>query len=138
MPMAMAYPVSKYPDFAAAAPTCDSGTRGKDQKQLGEETIKKLMQQGYSRGYAKSLKESTDVFAHRFWIVDNSGSMQKEDGHRMAETRNRNTVKMIPCSRFEEIQECATYHIQLSALLEAPTRFRVSTQAQRLCLLRQS
>lgn len=75
-----------------------------------------------------SLNESKKAFAHHFWIIDNSGSMATSDGHRMAETKSRNTVKMVSCSRWEEIQECVSYHIQLAGLLETPTRFRVSCE----------
>lgn len=92
---------------------------------LSEQQIKRLMEQGYSRGLAKSLEDSKKAFSHHFWIVDNSGSMQKCDGHRMAATKNRNTIKMIPCSRWEEMQEIVEYHVQLAGLLETPTRFRL-------------
>ena len=87
--------------------------------------IQRLVDQGYSLGLAKSLELSRTAFAHHFWIVDNSGSMQTCDGHRMAETRDRKTVKMISCSRWEEIQETVNYHIQMAGLLETPTRFRL-------------
>ena len=41
--------------------------------------------------------------SHRIWIVDNSGSMQKTDGHRLVETGKRQHVKFVECSRWEEI-----------------------------------
>ena len=31
---------------------------------------------------------------------------------------------MVPCSRYEEIQECVNYHISLAGAIEAPTTFR--------------
>lgn len=43
----------------------------------------------------------------------------------MAATKKRSTVKMVSCSRWEEIQECVSYHIQLAGLLESPTSFRL-------------
>ncbi|CAB9507516.1 expressed unknown protein [Seminavis robusta] len=92
---------------------------------LSEQQIKRLTDQGFSRGLAQSLNDAKKSFSKRIWIVDNSGSMQTCDGHRMAETRNRKTIKMIECSRWEEIQECVKYHTQLSGLLEAPTSFRL-------------
>jgi hypothetical protein len=66
-----------------------------------------------------------EVFALRIWIIDNSGSMQKTDGHRIISTRNREAVKMVRCSRWEEISECVEYHIKMAAMIEAPTRFRL-------------
>merc|ERR1719379_631275 len=34
-------------------------------------------------------------------------------------------VKMVPCTRWEEISECVKYHIRLAGLLQAPTQFRL-------------
>mmetsp|Transcript_4399 Transcript_4399/g.12620 ORF Transcript_4399/g.12620 Transcript_4399/m.12620 type:complete len:325 (-) Transcript_4399:365-1339(-) len=65
-----------------------------------------------------------EAFALRIWIIDNSGSMQKTDGHRIVDTKSSDMVKMVPCSRWEEIQECVSYHIKLAGLIDAPTRFR--------------
>ena len=91
---------------------------------LNENQIQKLLDQGYTRGLAASLNQMRDVYALRFWIIDNSGSMQKTDGHRMVPTKNREVVKMVECSRWEEISQCVDYHIQLAGLIGAPTRFR--------------
>ena len=72
-----------------------------------------------------SLNQMMQVFALRIWIVDNSGSMQKTDGHRIIHSKNREVVKMVPCSRWEEIAECVDYHIKMAGLIGAPTRFRL-------------
>ena len=63
----------------------------------------------------------------RYWIIDNSGSMQRTDGHYMVSTSNNKPgiVKMVPCSRWEEIVDCVEYHIKLAGLIQAPTRFRL-------------
>jgi hypothetical protein len=94
-------------------------------KPLDENQIQRLLEQGFTRGLSMSLNQMKQVFALRIWIVDNSGSMQKTDGHRIIPTKNREIVKMVPCSRWEEIQECVDYHIKLAGLIEAPTRFRL-------------
>lgn len=131
MPMAMAVPVADNSAMplvqgqALSASAPGAYRRGLPTSKLNEEQIKRLMEQGYSRGLAMSLNDAKKAFSHHFWIVDNSGSMQKCDGHRMAETKIRGTVKMVSCSRWEEIQECVNYHIQLAGLLETPTRFRL-------------
>ena len=54
--------------------------------------------------------------------------MQKTDGHRLVETGRRHQVKFVDCSRWEEITECVCYHIQLAALIQAPTSFRVRVE----------
>jgi hypothetical protein len=66
-----------------------------------------------------------EVFALRIWIVDNSGSMHSDDGHRIVPNKSGNAISLARCSRWEEIVECVEYHIKLSALIEAPTRFRL-------------
>lgn len=45
--------------------------------------INELIEQGYSRGLVKALAENAYNFDFRFWIIDNSGSMQIGDGHRI-------------------------------------------------------
>jgi hypothetical protein len=79
----------------------------------------------FSSGLSHSLNQMKEVFALRIWIIDNSGSMQQTDGHRILSTKNREVVKMVPCSRWEEISECVEYHIKLAGMIEAPTRFRL-------------
>ena len=92
---------------------------------LDDNQIQRLVEQGFTRGLSMSLNQMKEVFALRIWIVDNSGSMQKTDGHRIIPTKNRDVVKTVPCSRWEEIHECVDYHIKLAGLIEAPTRFRL-------------
>lgn len=92
---------------------------------LTDEQLQRLQEQGFTRGLALSLNTMKEVFAMRYWIVDNSGSMAKTDGHRILPTNNRSKVKTVPCSRWEEIVECVDYHIRLAALIDAPTKFRL-------------
>jgi hypothetical protein len=92
---------------------------------LDENQVQCLVEQGFTRGLGTSLNHMMEVFALRIWIIDNSGSMQKPDGHRIIPNKNREVVKMVPCSRWEEIVECVDYHIELAGLIEAPTRFRL-------------
>ena len=54
------------------------------------------------------------------------GSMQTTDGNKLVATgKHANQMKMVQCSRWEEIQESVSYHIQLAAAMKAPTTFRV-------------
>jgi len=50
--------------------------------------------------------------------------MRNADGHRIVPTLKAGDVKMVPCSRYEEIQECVNYHIAMAGAMEAPTKFR--------------
>lgn len=90
-----------------------------------EQTIQSLMKQGYTRGLATSIAQTIKSFPLRIWVVDNSGSMQHTDGHRFVETRRTQDVKVVNCSRWDEIKGCVEYHAQISAALEAPTTFRM-------------
>lgn len=122
--------------------------------EIEERQISRLMEQGYTRGLAESLNKtkaafgqrvshhckfvaslyahipfthiSFPIFLSKIWIIDNSGSMRHSDGHRIVPTLKKGDVKMVPCSRWEEIQECVNYHISLAGAIEASTYFRVS------------
>ena len=86
---------------------------------------KQLKQQGFTIGLAEALSTMKQSFPLRIWILDNSGSMQEADGQRLVETSKKTQVKFISSTRWEELRECANYHLQLAALLEAPTTFRL-------------
>ena len=90
-----------------------------------ESQIQQLMKQGYTRGLSTSLAQTIKSFPLRIWVVDNSGSMQKTDGHRFVETKRTQDVKVVDCSRWNEIKDCIEYHAQMAAALEAPTTFRM-------------
>lgn len=59
------------------------GTRGADSRLMNDDHVTELYQQGFSTGLAKALAENATAFDFRFWVVDNSGSMQIGDGHRI-------------------------------------------------------
>lgn len=63
-------------------------------------------------------------FPLRIWVIDNSGSMAAGDGNRIVTTSSGQT-KVIPCTRWEEIHECVTYHARLAHDIQAPTEFRM-------------
>eukprot|EP00545_Synedropsis_sp_CCMP1620_P011671 CAMPEP_0119008938 /NCGR_PEP_ID=MMETSP1176-20130426/4027_1 /TAXON_ID=265551 /ORGANISM="Synedropsis recta cf, Strain CCMP1620" /LENGTH=366 /DNA_ID=CAMNT_0006961359 /DNA_START=82 /DNA_END=1179 /DNA_ORIENTATION=+ len=91
---------------------------------LKESQLEQLMQQGFTRGLAESMNKNNQVFPFRFWVIDNSGSMQKADGHRIVDTLDTD-VKIVPGTRWEEIRETVNYHIRAASLLKAPTCFRL-------------
>lgn len=92
-------------------------------KDIGETAIKKLVGQGFTRGLAKSLSLNLTIFPLRIWVIDNSGSMQKNDGHRIL--MNGGNVKVVDSTRWEEIKDCVNYHVEMAGLLEAETWFRL-------------
>jgi len=99
---------------------------GRQREPLSEDQIQRLVAQGFTRGLAASTNAMLDAFAVRFWIVDNSGSMCARDGHRIVPVAGSDSrVRMVPCTRWDEISECVEYHVRLAGLLGAPTQFRL-------------
>lgn len=94
-------------------------------KNLSEKEIKQLKRQGFTSGLIEALVKNTQVFPLRIWVIDNSGSMNKNDGKRFVETKDKSDVRMVDCTRWKEIQETVSYHICLAGLLESPTMFRL-------------
>jgi hypothetical protein len=112
-PIAVAMPLEPMgvPQFAAPP------------SEIPESILKRLVDQGFTHSLARSLNDTKKAFALRIWVIDNSGSMQKADGHRIIDN-GKSDVFMVDCSRWEEIRECVEYHIKLADMIDAPTRFR--------------
>ena len=85
-----------------------------------------LKKQGFTQGLIDVISSSTNYFPLRIWVVDNSGSMNKSDGQRLVTASNKNfKIKLVPCTRWAELQETIEYHVQMAALIHAPTTFRL-------------
>ena len=89
-----------------------------------EGAIALLREQGFSTGLAIALHTNAMMFHSRIWIVDNSGSMEVGDGHRIVLTSDRRTVAQ-DVSRWEELQDTVAYHAEMAALLHSPTWFKL-------------
>ena len=59
----------------------------------------------------------------RFFVVDDSGSMKADDGHRLTPTVGGG-AKLTACSRWSELTDALRFHAQLSELSKAPSEFR--------------
>lgn len=92
--------------------------------ELPEETIQKLLKQGYTRGLTESLGRNRMEFPLAIWIVDNSASMKETDGRRIATCRYSTKTRFVPCTRWEEMQQTVEYHADMAAMLQSPTIFR--------------
>eukprot|EP00588_Corethron_pennatum_P005200 CAMPEP_0194296294 /NCGR_PEP_ID=MMETSP0169-20130528/55720_1 /TAXON_ID=218684 /ORGANISM="Corethron pennatum, Strain L29A3" /LENGTH=229 /DNA_ID=CAMNT_0039045713 /DNA_START=143 /DNA_END=828 /DNA_ORIENTATION=+ len=85
-----------------------------------------LKKQGYATGLATALVRSTrTIHPLRIWVVDNSGSMAIGDGTRIVDCGGPSKLKSVPCSRWDELSLAVEYHSQISALISAPTNFRL-------------
>jgi len=81
--------------------------------------------QGLTESMASSLGRVKQAFPLRIWIVDNSGSMQTDDGHLISSKSTPEKLIMKKCTRWEELRSCVQYHMRLAALIKAPTQFRL-------------
>lgn len=105
----------------------------KQLERLDESVFQTLSEQGFTRGLAEALMKNKIAFPMNIWIVDNSGSMSHQDGHRFIETKRKSDIRLVQCSRWAEMQQTVDYHAQMAALLESPTIFRLLNDPGRLC-----
>ena len=94
--------------------------------ELSPRIQRELLQQGFLPGLVRELGRSKALFPLRFWIVDNSGSMSLQDGRRLEGGGSdgdvvSSPVKVVPCSRWAELQSTVNYHINMADLLKLPT-----------------
>lgn len=73
-------------------------------------------------GIKAQFLRSSDAFARRYWIVDNSGSMATTDGHRI--TTNP-SPRFVNSSRWAELGDALRFHAETAVSLRAPTEFRL-------------
>jgi hypothetical protein len=91
---------------------------------LKDGAIPLLKDQGFSTGLAEALNTNAKVFDRRIWIIDNSGSMEIGDGHRIVMTSDRK-IEAQNVSRWEELKDTVVYHSEMAALLNSPTLFKL-------------
>ncbi|VEU35453.1 unnamed protein product [Pseudo-nitzschia multistriata] len=89
----------------------------------------KLKDQGYSSGLIYSIGLNNVICPLRIWVVDNSGSMKKRDGHRISENKRTKQPFLLECTRWAEMQDTVEYHARMAAQLESPTVFRLLNKA---------
>lgn len=94
--------------------------------EFNEEQIAELTSHGYTKGLIHAMEENLQTFPLRVWIVDNSGSMCRDDGTKFTKVSDEgNNYKAVKCTRWNELQESVEYHAKLAATLKAPTEFRL-------------
>lgn len=82
-----------------------------------------LTAQGWPPGLQKVAKDSMKRCPIRFIIVDDSGSMLSNDGHKLIVQGH--TSKVINCSRWTELTESLRFHAGLANAAKAVTEFRL-------------
>lgn len=82
-----------------------------------------LRSNGFPDGFIDALMENRNVVQQVFWILDNSASMRGPDGNRM--TQYLGKIRLLKCTRLEELQETILFHIDLAASISVPSTFRL-------------
>ena len=78
-------------------------------------------------GLSKNLFSNATEFPLRIWVVDNSGSMTNAVTlcHTFVGTSNCFQIEEVACTRWAEMKDTVLHHAEISALLQAPTVFRL-------------
>jgi len=124
---------SRESDTGSSAHSSSSAANSLYTCAMDDKIVSKILveDQSYTPGLVQSLNATKESLALRIWIIDNSGSMQNNDGNRLV-VRSKDdyphNVKMIACKRWEEMRSTVNYHIQLAETIQAPTSFRFLNQ----------
>eukprot|EP00588_Corethron_pennatum_P017851 CAMPEP_0194306196 /NCGR_PEP_ID=MMETSP0171-20130528/3430_1 /TAXON_ID=218684 /ORGANISM="Corethron pennatum, Strain L29A3" /LENGTH=384 /DNA_ID=CAMNT_0039057929 /DNA_START=97 /DNA_END=1248 /DNA_ORIENTATION=- len=100
--------------------------------ELTPSLISQLNHCGLTKGLAMALRENALVFPLRVWIIDNSGSMNMVDGHRIVESSRTRQIKIVEATRWEQVLESVNYHAQMASFMNAPTTFRLLNRNARI------
>ena len=89
---------------------------------------------GFPLGLSKELIESTVAFPVRFWVVDNSGSMNMNDGTRLV-PNSTGRLTPVKTSRWTELSDTIVGIAELASTLGARTDFHLlNATSQGQCL----
>ena len=81
-----------------------------------------LTAQDWPKGLQSSFLENLESISLRYFICDDSSSMNTEDGTMLLKVGKK--YKSVDCSRWSEIGECLKFHINLSRQALARSQFR--------------
>jgi hypothetical protein len=93
-------------------------------KPLELHQIQEIIEMGFPVGLAQVMGENNTNFPLRIWIIDNSRSMQKDDGRRIS-MKPAGVCKVAKSSRWKEIRDTIYFHAETAAKVQAPTIFRL-------------
>lgn len=79
---------------------------------------------GVPFGLRHHLLHPESCAMERIWIIDNSGSMTLHDGHSSSHPNHSDTNTAF-MTRWDEVQETTTVHVQLASALQVPSEFRL-------------
>ena len=97
-----------------------------------------LVENSFPKGLIQTIKENHENVLKRFWVIDNSGSMLRDDSHRIlirntnqdkdgrrALRETNNSYGFLSCTRWRELQQCILLHIETAAFIGLNTTFKL-------------
>jgi hypothetical protein len=79
-------PMAPLPAMTAPSAPCETTSDSWSPHEIDRDAISKpLLEQGFTNGLIEALMVNRQAFAQSIWVVDNSGSMQTRDGHRIVQ-----------------------------------------------------
>ena len=95
---------------------------------IDEATARQFMtEQGWPSGLQQSMIQSVARTPVRFFICDDSASMQSTDGKRLL-GKGRET-KLVQSTRWSEMTDAMKFHVHLAKSARCPTAFRLLNRA---------
>ena len=72
---------------------------------------------GFPAGLSQALVSSTRVFPVRYWILDNSGSMNTGDSSRLLASPETGDAKFVKATRWQELMDAAAAAAEVSSAI---------------------
>jgi len=121
----MSYPAISTNDIQMGIPLNNTTIgRGHDSRATHERSTNYLKSNGMPAGINEAFIKSCDEIPLRIWVIDNSGSMQTQDGKRLVYGPG-GREGVVESSRWAELGDSLIWHAKLAAHLGAPTEFRL-------------
>jgi len=83
-----------------------------------------LQSQGFPAGLAAELLQYASSHPVRIWLVDNRGTMHKNDGHMVSQS-TKGDISVIPCTRWHEVTSTIQWHAEFAAWCQTPMAVRL-------------
>lgn len=87
-------------------------------------TLKWLKEKAWTPGLINTVYDSKAQYFKKYFVLDNSGSMQANDGHILGSGLMPFTQRLIKCSRFQELLESVKFHTKLGDCIQVDSEFR--------------
>lgn len=84
-----------------------------------------LSERGWPVGFQDAIVKAMAKCPLRIYIIDDSGSMAKMDGQQMTVGSAGGAPRMVACSRWAEVTASCKFHVDLAAVANTDTEFRL-------------